>query len=196
MSLKHPLQRLKTTLNYSCDGWNEASASWWWRNSEGVLPPAHLSKQLIKPKITHQHITWLRCRAWAEAREQSNSKVRAGNKQPPPHTQWGDGGSHCSDCTAEQEEETSHQAQAQQQSEKRGGGGSFLCRRGGAEVRGRRQQDRTNKGEVGCGRTFFLFLRVAVALVFDEAGAGRASSAGHALQTPLHQLTQLDSWYR
>lgn len=76
-------------------------------------------------------------------------------------------------------------------------------------MRGWRQQERTNRGEEGRGGeawvgtlkgsqaclafTFFLFLRVAVALVFDEAGAGRASSAGHALQTPLHQLAQLDS---
>lgn len=50
------------------------------------------------------------------------------------------------------------------------------------------------KGSRAClAFTFFLFLGVAVALVFDEAGAGRASSAGHALQTPLHQLAQLDS---
>lgn len=39
--------------------------------------------------------------------------------------------------------------------------------------------------------TFFLFLRVAVALIFDEAGAGRASRAGYALQASLHQLAQL-----
>lgn len=50
------------------------------------------------------------------------------------------------------------------------------------------------KGSQAClAFTFFLFLGVAVALVFDEAGAGGASSAGHALQTPLHQLAQLDS---
>lgn len=50
------------------------------------------------------------------------------------------------------------------------------------------------KGSQPCmACTFFLFLRVTVALIFDEAGAGRASSAGHALQTPLHQLAQLDS---
>lgn len=59
-------------------------------------------------------------RAWAEAPDQSNIKVRTGNKQSPPQTQWGDSGPRCSDCTAEQEEETSHQAQAQQQP--KGGG--------------------------------------------------------------------------
>lgn len=41
--------------------------------------------------------------------------------------------------------------------------------------------------------TFFLFLRVAVALIFDEAGAGRASRAGYALEAPLHQLAQLEA---
>lgn len=68
----------------------------------------------------------------------------------------------------------------------------------GMETAGEDKQGRGGvwalKGSQPClACTFFLFLRVAVALIFDEAGAGRASSAGHALQTPLHQLAQLDS---
>lgn len=42
--------------------------------------------------------------------------VRTGSKQTPPQTQWGDGGSRCSDCTAEQEEEMSYQTRAGKQS--------------------------------------------------------------------------------
>ena len=45
----------------------------------------------------------------------SNTQVRTGNKQTPPQTQWGDSGSCCTDCTAEQEEETSHQTQARKE---------------------------------------------------------------------------------
>lgn len=61
--------------------------------------------------------------------------------------------------------------------------------RGGAEVRGGgREEGVEGKQEAS---TFFLFLRVAVALVFDEAGAGRAPVAGHALQAALHQLAEL-----
>lgn len=63
-----------------------------------------------------------------------------------------------------------------------GGGCSFLFRRGGAEVRGGRQQEGQTEGGacvgvegkqdvLGLAFTFFLFLRVAVALIFDKAGA-------------------------
>lgn len=53
------------------------------------------------------------------------------------------------------------------------------------------------KGSKTClAFTFFLFLRVAVALIFDEPRAGWASRARHALQSALHQLTQLTGWSR
>lgn len=79
----------------------------------------------------------------------------------------------------------------------------FLLRRGrAAEVGGMgrglgaRGGGRGRRGSRTClarPPTFFLFLRVTVALIFDEAGAGRASGAGHALQAPLHQLAQLEA---
>lgn len=39
--------------------------------------------------------------------------------------------------------------------------------------------------------TFLLFLRVAVALIFNEAGAGWTSGASHALQPALDELAQI-----
>lgn len=126
----------------------------------------------------------------------SNTQVSTGNKQTPPQTQWGDSGSCCTDCTAEQEEETSHQTRARKQSE-----GSFGSRAGGVEQRwgvgvrgaaGGTNRQGGLKGSKTClAFTFFLFLWVAVALIFDEAGAGWASGAGYALQAALHQLAQL-----
>lgn len=120
----------------------------WERNSR-VLLIVHLSKQLIKPEITHREQHGRRAEAWARDWEQSNTQLRTGNKQTSPQTQWGDSGSCCSDCTAEQEEETSHQTQARKQSE-----GSFRSwsrevgqrweERGG----GRQQQGQTEGGAV------------------------------------------------
>ena len=95
----------------------------------------------------------------------SNTQVRTGNKQTPPQTQWGDSGSCCTDCTAEQEEETSHQTQARKQSE---GELWFPGRRGGAEVGrwgggGGQQEGQTGRGALKGSKTclaftFFLFL--------------------------------------
>lgn len=94
---------------------------------------------------------------------------------PPPRLRGVDSSSCCSDCAAEQEE-TSHQTWKQSvesRRDKRGGGGR-------------------SKGSKAClAFTFFLFLWVAVALIFDEARARRASGASHALQAALHQLAQL-----
>lgn len=145
VSRKHPLE-IKTNCNSSFIfdvRWGPAC--WSERNSRGVLPLVHLSKQWLKPEITHQQHRHDRR---ARAEEQSNSRLRTGNKQSPLQTQWGDSGSCCGDCTPEQEEETSYQTQARKQSNGRGGC-SFLFRRGGAEVRGGETAGGTNRGGEG-----------------------------------------------
>ena len=165
----------------------------WERNSQGVLPLAHLSKQLIKPEITHEDRHGQR--ACPELVCENRESLRSGqeiNRRLP----------RLSGVTV---------APAvvivllnrRRKRPIRGwktiwGVLSFLGWRGGAEVRGGREQQgqteggRGSKGSKTClAFTFFLFLWVAVALIFDEPGAGGASGAGHALQAALHQLAQL-----
>ncbi len=202
LSLKHPLQtrdqnKLQFPLFFRCQVKRVMGSVCWSGVWERGLLLAHLSKQLIRPEITHQEQHGRRAVVRAGVREQSNTQTRTGNKQTPPQTQWGDSGPCCSDCTAEQEEETSHQTRARKQSE-----GSFGSWAGGVEQRWEEGDSRRDKqrgegmrglrGSKTClAFTFFLFLWVAVALIFDEARAGWASGAGHALQAALHQLAQL-----
>lgn len=176
----------------------------WERNSQGVLPLAHLSKQLIKPEITHhgQHGR----RAVPGLENQSRATLRSGqeiNRRLP----------RLSGVTVAPaavivllNRRRKRPIRLGLENNLRGAfipgkeGWSRGERRGGGG--GRQQEGQTEGGGVRGLRgsktclafTFFLFLWVTVALIFDEAGAGWASGAGHALQAALHQLAQLAAW--
>lgn len=159
LSLRHQKQIVFIILGCKV---NERSLS----DSQGVLPPLHLSKQLIRSEITHQkqhgwHAGWgqetnrflppLLGSVGLTAAPAAVIVLLNGRKRPiRPKKQ-----------------------SVESRRDKPGGGGR-------------------SKGSKAClAFTFFLFLWVAVALIFDEARARRASGASHALQAALHQLAQL-----